>query len=530
MSQEYPGQLRGTGAGNDAGEPAGPCDPVQPKTEGRSLRQQAAGAAMASGASEIVSRALAIVLSIVTARILEPREVGVLGLAVILIGVVSLITACPEVAAVTAKGEEPDTEFALVGSIIRAVAVATLLAILTLGFQAIAPYLVKDLGTGRDLWRVLLVLYWVPIVEMTSTYPRVMLQRTLHLRYLAMVQMVQPVAFVGLSILFLLKGYGFLGICWANALGTAVAVLLTWVAFFSEDGRLTRRFSKSALRQTVSGSTRVFTGSFGGYVGARLDNLLVAGCLGPTAMSFYSMGWNASRVLPSVLARAIDFVLVPTFARIQADTERVERALGECLRYSYLILVPVCGAAFVFAAPVVSFVLGAKWLPLVPAFRVMCLTVLIDPLMHTATALLVGWGRAQYPGISAAVRIIVLVVTMGPLCYRYGLIGAAYSDLVSALALTIALYATVRLRIRAVKWRFASALAIPVAAAGACVLLAWGARFVIPEGAPVAALQLSVLLFGYPVLIIAFGGKNSLVGLVSLIRGMWVRGALAAAN
>ena len=63
-----------------------------------SLRSAVARAAFASGAAEMVTRALTIVLSIAVARALDPQEVGLLGLGVIVVGTLSVVTACAETA------------------------------------------------------------------------------------------------------------------------------------------------------------------------------------------------------------------------------------------------------------------------------------------------------------------------------------------------------------------------------------------------------------------------------------------------
>lgn len=59
----------------------------------RPLRHGVARAALASGAAETATRVLMVALSIATARALLPGQIGVLGLAVIVVGIVSLIAA-----------------------------------------------------------------------------------------------------------------------------------------------------------------------------------------------------------------------------------------------------------------------------------------------------------------------------------------------------------------------------------------------------------------------------------------------------
>src|SRR5215510_4213698 len=83
------------------------------------LRLGTARAAFGSGLAEVVARVMAVVLAIVTARTLEPREVGLLGLAVIVIGVISMLGYYPETAAVASRGESDDNSHALAALMVR---------------------------------------------------------------------------------------------------------------------------------------------------------------------------------------------------------------------------------------------------------------------------------------------------------------------------------------------------------------------------------------------------------------------------
>ena len=107
-------------------------------------------------------------------------------------------------------------------------------------------------------------------------------------------------------------------------------------------------------------------------------------------MAYYSMAWNASRISANVFNRAIGFVLVPTFARLQDDPERIRRGTDECVRFSYLMLPPLAALLFACAPQLTELVLGSRWLPLVPCLRVMSVSILFTPLVATAAALLVG--------------------------------------------------------------------------------------------------------------------------------------------
>jgi O-antigen/teichoic acid export membrane protein len=272
----------------------------------------------------------------------------------------------------------------------------------------------------------------------------------------------------------------------------------------------------------------MFVGGFGGYLGGRVDNLMVAGAIGPAGMSFYSMAWNISRTPAHVFSKAISFVLVPTIARIQDDPERVQRGLRECLRHSYLLLAPVCTLLFVSAPLLVTFVLGAKWLPLVPALRVMCFTVLVAPILFSATALLVGTGRAHLTGIATAIHIAALLILVPPLAHRWGVVGAAYGDLLAVVALTLTLTITVWVATAQINWALLSTIIVPVVAATAAGLFAWSVGPYISNDALRLIGESGLVLITYLGVVVALGGRTGLFDLTTLLRGIIRRTALAS--
>jgi PST family polysaccharide transporter len=495
------------------------------------LTHVAARAAMASGTAEVITRVLTVVLAIVTARVLEPLEVGLLGLSVIVIGVVSMLGFYPETAAIAARGEERESQFAVAASGIRAAILVSSLALLWLAFSAVARYLIGNDGAAGPLRELVLVLAWMPVLELVSGYPQVVLQRRLELGYIARLQILQPVLFVTLAVALLMTGHGYIGVAWANIASSAsVALLLWWRLLWSGSFSWGGWPSKRVWSETLRGTAKVLIGGFGGYLGGRLDNLLVASAIGPAAMSFYSMAWNASRTPANVFARAINFVLVPTLARIQDDPSRVQRALRECVRNSYLLLAPACAVLFVTAPVLVNYVIGPKWLPLVPALRVMCFTVLAVPILFASGALLVGTGRAHLTAIATTIHLATLFIAIPPLSGRWGVVGAAYADCVAVLFLTLGLAATARFATNQIGLPILKTAAMPLAAS----VSSGCAAFVLTSSMQSDALRFAVgvcfTIVGYLLIVAVLGGRARLVDLANILRTVVRRSPIPAAS
>jgi O-antigen/teichoic acid export membrane protein len=487
----------------------------------RPLRHGVARAALASGAAETATRVLMVALSIATARVLLPSQVGVLGLAVIVVGIVSLIAACSETAGVVGRYEGSDTQHALAATLVRGSIVAVLVAGVYLCLPVVPRLLAGAESAESDLGHLIRVLLLIPVLELAACYPRVFLQRRLDLTYLAGVSVFQAITHVSLSVLLLWRGYGAAGIAWSSVLSAVLGAAAVWLRVVGpRQPRWAGMPGARLRRNTMLSTAKVFAGGFVGYLNGRVDNLLVAGAIGPTAMSFYGMAWSASRIAPQILGQALGFVLVPALAQIQTDSERVGRALRESLRHSYLLLAPFSAGLFVSAPLLVITVLGSKWLPMVPCLQVMSVAVLAGPLCSAANALLIATGRAHIAGLASAGQLIVLATVIVPLSRSWGIIGAAYGDMLAVSALTIAFLVVTPAFRRMLKRGLAGSIVVPVVAALAAGFLAWGASAQVTGPTLKLLTQMATLLVGYPAILSVLGGKAALRDLILLLRNV----------
>src|SRR5262245_6305240 len=496
--------------------------------DGEPLRYKTARAALMSGSGEMVTRVLTVVLSIVTARVLQPGEVGILGLAVILIGIVSLIAASSETAGVITRSKGSDSKHAFAAFIVRGVVTAVLLAGLSLSLPFLASLLVEKESSSGQLAVLVQIMIWQPILELIASYPRVLLQRELNLIYVTCTSLIQVIGHVGMGVAALLMGYGPAGVAWAAVIALGLSTTILWMRLLvRRQWKREGGSSSDVWRQLLLNNSKVFAGGFIGYLNGRIDNLLVANALGPTAMSFYAMAWNASRTPMLVMQQALGFVLVPTLARIKEETERVERALSECLKFSYLLLAPACAIMFVSAPSLVEVVLGSKWLPLVPCLQIMSVTVLAGPILSKSNALLVASGRAHITGIATMGHLFVLVIAMIPMSREWGIIGASVADLLGIASLTITLLVLTPLFRRILRRELLSSVLPPIGAAVAGGCIAWSAMISLPNGVMKLAGQALLVLAVYLATLSLVGGKTALFDLFTLLRSIMRRVSVA---
>ncbi len=466
---------------------------------------------------DLLGRGLTILLSLAVARTLAPGEVGVLGLAIMAVGVVSLVGFAFEAAAMTADARHQHEAAALAACLLRGGVICAVVYTGTAVFPLLAGALALAPGDAAALRRLTAVLALTLVLEWIGTYPQVVLQRRLDLRPLPWFQLAQAVVSVSLAICALATGHGALGLVWASVLGSAVAAGLAWL-WVARSGLAWGLPTQATLHEVAVGAGRLLVGSLGGYVANRVDNLLVAGSLGAAAMSFYAVAWNASRMPTLVAARAMNAILVPTLVRIRGDAERLDHAWREAVRHSYLALAPVSGVLFIASEDTVAWVLGPRWLPMVPVLRVMAFTILFGPLLALLGLLPVVFNRGHLAAVSTTSSLAVIVLLLPPLAVRWGVVGAAWADFAAAVAGTAAMLVALRSLPVRLTWDLV-AIARPVLAAAAAGALAATVAAPLLPGWVRVVVEAGVSLGVYPLALMALRGGSDLRELWTVLEG-----------
>lgn len=473
--------------------------PSSASQAGPSLRLRTSRAAMASLASELAGRGLMVALTIATARALEPSEVGVLGIATIVVGILTMFAVYGETAGIIAAGETDHRAYAMTAFLLRAGVTVLVVAVAWALEPALVAWLTRSEDQATALPRLLRVLFAQLAAEALGTYPRVWLQRSLALVAVTMVNLFAMALHVGLSIALLASGCGAHGVVWSYVVASLAASAAFWIVLVRRGGGLPDGPPSAAVgRGVLRDAAKLAAGGFVGYLNCRLDNLLVSATLGPAAMSYYGMAWNAARTPSSIVGRSASFVVVPTVARLQGERPVVERGLRDAVWYAYALLAPLCAVLYIEAAFLVETVLGTKWLPVVPILHVMCMTVLVTPLIEISNALLTAVGKAHLSGIATALQLATIVIGIPVLCRSFGLSGAAYADLASAVVDTIALGVTARLALPGLRWLSAAAIAGPLLAALAATFAGILGGAWLSHPVTRAATEIAVLAVTYP--------------------------------
>lgn len=114
-----------------------------------------------------------------------------------------------------------------------------------------------------------------------------------------------------------------------------------------------------------------------------LTGLIVGKMFNPASLGLYNRGEQLPSVIVSNIDGSIQSVMYPTLSSYQDDKHRVKEIVRRSIVTSSFIVFPMMVGLSVIAVPLIKLLFTEKWLPAVPFLQIFCATYALRPI-HTA--------------------------------------------------------------------------------------------------------------------------------------------------
>ncbi|HXH37729.1 MAG TPA: oligosaccharide flippase family protein, partial [Thermoanaerobaculia bacterium] len=234
-------------------------------------------------------------------------------------------------------------------------------------------------------------------------------------------------------------GISLMLLCWYLHLGveTAIGIAVLSQAVVSCTGiRVLWRAAEGQVRATLRearallrGAAQLHLNTINSYVLTSLGVLIVNRYCSPAETGWYQFSVSLTNVI-LVIPMAASMVLSARVA--QAGPEHVWASQRKVLLYLPLLMIVGCIVAAVAAPTAIPLVVGSKYLPAIPLFRLSLIGVLGFTVAGIMTSQWIGRGYFWQMSVSSiAVAAIHLTATL-VLVRRHGMVGAVYANLITS--------------------------------------------------------------------------------------------------
>jgi teichuronic acid exporter len=394
-------------------EPTPVGTPVEARALDRSLMRGVAWTAAGKWSSQALSWASWLIV----ARLLTPEDYGLVGMAAIYLGLITLLSEFGLGTAVLAVRELS------VWQINQLHGLAVLLGLVCWLASCLLALPLGHFFHAPQLPLVVVVMSTTFVITSFKTVPLALLQRDMRFKALALIDLAQALVLAIAMIGFAVAGLRY----WTLVCGTVLGATFSTAAVL----RLRHpRFAwpqPQALKPAITLSSNVLVSRLCWYSYSNADFLIAGRILGKSALGFYTVGWTLANVAVDKITALIGQVTPAFFSAVQTDAAAMRRYLLRVTEGIALVTFPVSVGVALVARDLVLVVLGPKWEGTIAPLQVLAAYAAVRSVTPLLPQVLHALRDTKFEMWNMVAAAVVMPATFYVAGQRWGTIGLAFA-------------------------------------------------------------------------------------------------------
>lgn len=369
----------------------------------------------------IVSQVLSLARTVVLARMLAPNDFGLMGITMVTMSMLETFSQTGFQSALIQKKENIDEYLDTAW---------TSLALRGLGLSALlffgAPLVARFYNTPEAL-PIIRVIALVPIMNGLMNIRVLYFKKELEFQKQFLFQLTGTLSDLLVSIVLALTLQNVWALVYGMLAGWAARLVLSYI-ITPYTPRL--RLDLSKLKDLYGYGRWIFWTSVFIFLLTEGDDALLGKLLGVTALGFYQMAHRIANLPATEITHVISQITFPAYAKLQDNKPALRDAYLRVLQLTALLSIPAAGGIFILAPEVTQLLLGDKWMPAVPAMRVLVIGGMIRSIGATMGPVFQAVGKPEILSRHLAVQVLIAAALIYPLTMTYGIVGTGIALLI----------------------------------------------------------------------------------------------------
>jgi len=386
--------------------------------------------------SKIIERIFSFIRLIILARILAPHDFGLMGIALLTMSILQTFSQTGFQSALIQKKDNTESYLntAWTVSILRGLALFAIL-------YFIAPYAIIFFNAPQAKLIIQIIGFSILLKSFTNIGV-VYFQKKLEFNKEFTYQLSGTLAdfTVTISAALILKSV------WALVFGLLAGNLARLIVSYRiHSYRPHFQLDLKKIKVLFNFGKWVLGSSIVVFLATQGDDLFVGKVMGVTALGFYQMAFRFAN-LPSSEIGVFSRVAFPLYSKLQNNLPKLKSVYLKITRLFIFFTIPLATGIFILSPQFIHIFLGDKWMPIVPALRILAISSVIREIVGTSGALFSAKGRPDIDFKMNLARTITLAIIIYPLTSLWKIAGTATAVLLSiCICLVISIFETVKL-------------------------------------------------------------------------------------
>ena len=388
----------------------------------KDLKERVIRGGLAKIGTQVANLALRLGSLMILARLLEPKDFGLVAMVTAISGGLSLFKdaglSMATVQRDSISQEQMSTLFWV--NVLVGVILASLM-------MAVAPF-IADFYHEPQLFWVALALTADFLFTGAAAQHSALLQRQMRFGTIAAIEFFCQLTSISVAIVMALNGMGYWALVGQAVTSPGLNAICTWGAAGWLPGLPKRGVG---IRSMLRFGGLVTLNGLVVYIAYNVEKILLGRFWGAEALGVYGRAYQLINIPTENINSSISGIAFSALSRIQNDPIKQKRYFLKGYSFLIALTLPITIACAVFAEDVIFVVLGPKWSHSVPIFRLLAPTIVIFALINPFAWFLYATGRAG--------RSLKLAFVIAPLVIVAYIIGLPYGPKGVALAYSIAM-------------------------------------------------------------------------------------------
>lgn len=314
-----------------------------------------------SGIMQFANHGASIVITIILARLLSPKEFGLVAMVLVLSDFSNVILSYGFGQALIQKKKVSNIDYS---SVFWLNIVFGL--VLSFIFFFLAP-LIADLYNEPRLYLMTQILCWTYLIASFNIVPQIIFTKKLDFKSLAKIR-VSSVVIAGIGgITIAYFGGGVWSLVFIEIVRTLIITILSWTI-----GKWypSFKFSGKSIKSIFAFSMNILGNETISYWMDNFDKMIIGKALGDYVLGLYRQAFSFMMLPVNNIARVANSVLFPAFSKEQDNIGYIQNSFFKVFNLVSLIIYPMMIVLFVTSQSFVKIVLGDAWLEMSFVLRV----------------------------------------------------------------------------------------------------------------------------------------------------------------
>lgn len=381
------------------------------------------------GAMNFGGRGLKLLMMVVLARLLTPRDFGLLGIAMLTLGSLQLFSELGLEAAIIQRKEKNIDDYLNTAWCLEIGRGLLLASICFFG----APYVASFFGEPRA----------TPLIQVIGLSPLLYGLRNPAIIYFKKdldfhKQFVYQLSGDVMNVFFAI-GYAIIfRSVWALILGYVVgSATRLVVSYFIRNYRPRLTFDRAKIRELIGYGKWITGSSILYFLYNRGDDAVVGWAVDATALGFYQVAYEMSNAPATEITQVLSSVMFPAYSQLQDDLGALREAFFRTVRVTTFATFPLGVGIIAVTPPFVRTFLGTDWTPMILTMQLLAIYGIQRALGATYGPVYKALGRPDLVTKVSFLRVALVAIFIYPATVAYGIEGAALVTIGTALIVNL---------------------------------------------------------------------------------------------